>query len=157
MNTQGRYYLFKAGRLVGPLTGAKVDELRQSKKILEFSWIMDETTQTWAPIDQMPKENPFQATLSSLKERTLSGAVLWRDQTLLGSIKGIHSFGLELLVTGNSSAQKLTQNSVHTLNLIDETNQKGSNSEVIYQGHEKTEEGILLRFSWRDAPSALAA
>ena len=156
MQTIARYYLFKAGRLVGPLTGAKVEELRQSKKILEYTWIMDETSQTWTPIDTMPKENPFQATLSTLKERSLSGAFLWRDQTCSGAIKGIHSFGLEMLLpTGNSSAQKLQSNSVHVLNLVDETNLKGANTEVIYQGQEKTDEGTLLRFSWREAPSPL--
>ncbi|MBC7397256.1 MAG: hypothetical protein H7333_07410 [Bdellovibrionales bacterium] len=156
MSKPNRYYLFKAGRLVGPVTGTKIEELRVSKEILRYSWIMDETSQSWSPIDTMPTENPFEATLATLKERTLSGAFVYRDLPFTGEVKGIHSFGLELMLPkDNRSVNHIQNNSVHLLNLIDETNLKSSNAEVIFQGIEKLTEGSLLRFIWRDAPTPL--
>jgi hypothetical protein len=154
MDAKNRFYLFRNGRLVGPVSSEKVDSLRKSKEILQYSWIMDEELQRWSPIDAMPAENPFQATLSTLKERTLSGAFLNRTHPITGLIKGIHSFGVELLVDGSKS-QPIAEHSTHLLNLIDETNLKSSNAEVIYQGQEKTSDGLLLRFTWRDAPTPL--
>lgn len=156
MSIPNRFYLFKAGRLVGPVTSHKIEELRLSKEILQYSWIMEESKQTWTPIDEMPKENPFEATLTTLKERTISGAFLYRDAAFSGEIKGIHSFGLELMMPKeNRTVSHIQNNSVHLMNLIDETNLKSSNAEVIFQGIEKLAEGTLLRFIWRDAPTPL--
>ncbi len=156
MSQPNRYYLFKAGRLVGPVTSHKIDELRLSKEILQYSWIMDEAKQSWTPVDEMPKENPFEATLATLKERTLSGAFMYRDSAFSGEIKGIHSFGLELMLPkDNRSVNHIQNNSIHLLNLIDETNLKSSNAEVVFQGIEKVADGNLLRFTWRDAPTPL--
>jgi hypothetical protein len=152
--TTNRFYLFRNGRLVGPVSGEKVEYLRKSKEIFQYSWIMDEDHQSWIPIDAMPTENPFQATLTTLKERTLSGAFLNRAHPITGVIKGMHSFGIELLVEGQKS-QAIAEHSNHLLNLIDETNMKSTNAEVIYQGQEKTPDGILIRFHWRDAPTPL--
>ena len=154
MDAKNRFYLFRAGRLVGPVGPEKVESLRKSKEIFHYSWIMDEETQRWVPIDSMPSENPFQASLSTLKERTLSGAFLNRAHPVTGVIKGMHSFGIELLVEGTKS-QAIADHSAHLLNLIDETNSKSTNAEVIYQGQEKTSEGILLRFTWREGPTPL--
>ena len=154
MTPKSRYYLFRAGNLIGPVSAQKIDNLRRSKEISQYSWIMDEEHQRWAPVDEMPHENPFQATLSHLKERTLSGALLNRNQTFSGIIQGIHSFGLELLIAGKKTFSVALQ-SAHLLNLIDETNLKSTNAEVIYQGQEKTADGLLLRFTWRDSPSTL--
>ena len=156
MSKPNRYYLFKAGKLVGPVTGLKIDELRLSKEILRYSWMMDESTQAWTPVDEMPTENPFEATLTTLKERTLSAAFLYRDSAFTGEVKGIHSFGLEVMVPKESrSVNHIQANSIHVLNLIDETHLKSSNAEVIFQGLEKIAEGIILRFMWRDAPTPL--
>jgi hypothetical protein len=154
MENKNRFYLFKSGRLVGPLSASKVEELRKSKDLYQYSWMMSEENQSWMPVDEMPSENPFRATLSTLKERTLSGAFLNRAHPVTGIIKGIHSFGLELLTPG-SKLISILEHSIHLLNLIDETNLKSSNAEVVFQGQEKTESGILLRFTWRESPTPL--
>ena len=152
-NSKNTYYLFKAGRLIGPLTAEKVEALRASREIFQYSWIMDEAHQTWTPVDEMPKENPFQASMKQLKERTLSGAFLHRQNVFEGIIRGIHSFGIELLLPkDNRTHTQLQGESSFLLNLIDETNSKSSNASVVYQGSESTDAGILLRFNWQDLP-----
>ena len=150
------YYLFKGGRLVGPVTAEKVESLRKNREIYQYSWIMDETHQTWMPIDEMPTENPFQATLSQLKERTLSGAFIYRQNVVEGTVKGIHSFGIEVLLSKESKHhQGLKSDTYFLLNLVDETNSKASNANVIYLGSEVTEAGTLLRFNWQDQPNPI--
>lgn len=155
-NSPNTYYLFKSGRLIGPVTSEKIEALRSSKEIYQYSWIMDEAHQTWMPIDEMPTENPFQATLSQLKERTLSGAFVHRHHVVEGTVKGIHSFGIELLVPKEQrDHQGMTKESRVLINLVDETHLKTSNANVIYQGSEPTEAGTLLRFNWQDQPNPL--
>jgi hypothetical protein len=154
MEPKSRVYLLKTGHHVGPVSAQKIEELRRTKEIYLYSWMMDESSQRWLPVDEMPKENPFQASLSTLKERSLSGAFLNRAHPISGMIKGLHSFGVELLVEG-SKLFALMEKSIHLLNLIDETNFKSSNAEVIFQGQEKTSDGILLRFTWRESPTPL--
>ena len=142
------------GRLLGPLSEQKIEAMRQSKEIFRYMWIMSEQDQRWLAIDDMPSENPFQVTVDALKERTLSGAFMNRSHPVSGIIKGIHSFGVELLVEGQKFVSLLEQ-PFHMMNLIDETNHKSSNAEVVFQGQEKTTDGILLRFAWKEAPIAL--
>ncbi len=155
-NAKNTYYLFKTGRLIGPVTAEKIESLRASKEIYQYSWIMDEGTQTWAPVDEMPSENPFQASMKQLKERTLSGAFLHRQNVFEGIIRGIHSFGIELLLPKeNRMHAQLQSESSFLLNLIDETNSKSSNASVVYQGSESTDAGTLLRFNWQDLPNPI--
>jgi hypothetical protein len=149
-----RIYLFKAGRLIGPVSAQKVEELRKSKEIYQYSWMMDEDSQRWTPIDEMPKENPFQASMTTLKERVLSGAFLNRTSPVTGIVRGLHSFGVELFISG-TKAPPLNERSTYLMNLIDETNLKSTNAQVTYQSQEKTTDGILLRFNWRDEPTPL--
>jgi len=156
MSTQNRYYLFKAGKLTGPLSSSKVEELRSSGKLSHYSWMMDESTQTWSPIETMPTENPFQASLQTLKERILSGAFQHRGKALTGIVKGMHSFGLEILMPKESREWNgLSTSSPVVLNLVDETHLKASNTKVTFQSAEPTSEGTVLRFSWHDAPAPL--
>ena len=151
---KNRIYLFKAGRLIGPVSEQKIEDLRKSKEIYQYSWMMDEANQKWTPIDEMPKENPFQASLTTLKERVLSGAFLNRTNPVTGIVRGLHSFGVELFIEGTKTPA-LNERSTYLMNLIDETNLKSTNAEVIYQSQEKTSDGILLRFNWRDGPTPL--
>jgi hypothetical protein len=153
-SNSNRYYLFKAGRLVGPLTAEKIDEMRANGQINQYSWMMDEQKQVWAPVEAMPKENPFQASLASLKERVLSGAFIHRGIPLTGVVKAIHTYGLEILLE-TASPGGLNSRVPIRLNLVDETHFKASNAEVLFQNMEKTAQGVLLRFSWKDLPSTL--
>ena len=156
MSNQNRYYLFKSGKLTGPLSQSKIEEMRSNGKILTYSWMMDETTQTWSPIEGMPTENPFQASLQTLKERILSGAFQHRGKALSGIVKGMHSFGLEILMPKESRDWNgLSTSAPLLLNLVDETHLKTSNAKVTFQAAEATSEGTLLRFSWHEAAAPL--
>jgi hypothetical protein len=118
--------------------------------------MMDETTQTWSPIEGMPTENPFQASLQTLKERILSGAFQHRGKALSGIVKGMHSFGLEILMPKESRDWNgLSTSAPLLLNLVDETHLKTSNAKVTFQAAEATSEGTLLRFSWHEAAAPL--
>jgi hypothetical protein len=152
------YYLFKAGKMVGPLNERRIDAMRKSGEILQFSWIIDQAKQQWSPVDTIPHENPFLATKEAMGERVISGAFLWLTKPYVGLVKGIHSFGLELFVDkktlGTSSWKNvgLNQNSSVHLNLVDETHAKWLNAKVVFQTMEEQSDGLLLRFGWLDEP-----
>jgi hypothetical protein len=151
-----RYYLFKAGQLFGPVTHEKLETLRQTGELLRYSWIMNETDQTWEPVDTVPKENPFTATQAALKSRDFSGAFVFGKHPYVGEVKGIHSFGVELFVsqTGRKIAG-LEPNIVLQLNLADETHDQAINTEVVFQQAEEQPDGVLLRFGWVHGPAQL--
>ena len=156
MSNQNRYYLFKSGKLTGPLSQSKIEEMRSTGKLLQYSWMMDETTQSWSPIEGMPTENPFQASLQTLKERILSGAFQHRGKALSGVVRGMHSFGLVILLPRESRDWNgLSTTTPLTLNLVDETHLKTSNAKVTFQAAETTADGTLLRFSWHEAAAPL--
>src|SRR6185369_4026367 len=67
-NSPNRYYLFKAGQLSGPFSADRVNQMRASRELNTYSWIIDEGSQKWSPVDDMPKNNPFEASLKSLSD-----------------------------------------------------------------------------------------
>ncbi len=154
-NTQ-RYYLYKDGSLLGPLNEDQLNALKVSKKINQYSWIIDEAKQSWSPITAAPSENPFQMTEKAIGKSELTGAFVFMKQPFLGVIQGIHSFGVELLVKQTAlKSLSLIPESIIRLNLADETNSKEFHTQVKYQGSERHPEGILLRFGWMSALAQL--
>jgi hypothetical protein len=158
MSNLNHYYLYKAGKMVGPITELRLDAMRRSGEILHYSWIIDQLQQEWSPVDHVPHENPFLATKEAIGERVISGAFLWLTRPYIGLVKGIHSFGLELFVDkaslGTSSWKNvgLSMNSAVQLNLVDETHAQWLNAKVVFQTMEEQGDGLLLRFGWSDAP-----
>lgn len=151
-----RYYLFKAGQLHGPVSAEKLETLRKTGELLRYSWIMNETDQSWEPVDAKPKENPFTATKSALKSRDFSGAFIFAKNPYLGEVKGIHSFGVEILVPQSTrKIAGLEPNTVLQLNLADETHDQAINTEVVFQQAEEQSDGLLLRFGWVHGPAQL--
>ena len=76
----------------------------------------------------------------------------------LGIVKGIHSFGLELLIQATPTLRRslgIQPESVLQLNLADETNGNAVNAKVVFQSCEDHAEGILLRLGWLTAPVLL--
>jgi hypothetical protein len=151
-----RYYLFKAGQLHGPIAQQRLDDLRSTGELLRYSWIMNESEQTWTPVEPAPRENPFNSTQKTLNSRDFSGAFVFGKHPYLGEVKGIHSFGLELLVPQtHTKIAGLLPNTVLQLNLADETHDQAINTEVVFQQAEEQGNGVLLRFGWVHGPAQL--
>ncbi len=151
-----QFYLFKSGLMVGPVTTEKLESLRSSGELSKYSWIMDDVNQTWQPVITMPGENPFQTTKDTLKARDLSGSFVFSKHPYLGMVKGIHSFGIELLMNLKvSRIAGLKTDTVLQLNLVDETNAQWVNARVVFQSAEEQADGLLLRFGWVNAPAML--
>jgi len=155
MKTVTQYYLFKSGLLVGPVTPEKIEALRASGEINKYSWIMDDVNQAWQPVIAMPSENPFQKTKEVLQARDLSGSFVFSKKPYLGMVKGIHSFGVELLLEVKTRLAGLNPETVLQLNLVDETNAHWVNTKVVFQSAEERIDGLLLRFGWQGVPAAI--
>lgn len=150
------YYLFKSGKILGPIPKEKLEQLKLSGELLHYTWIIEERNQQWVPVDPMPKENPFQVTEKVLGERVISGSLTLFKNPLVGLVKGIHSFGLELLISAeeavNTRLNLIKQPIPVDMNLLDETHEKWLNAKMIFQSAEKNQDGILIRFGWASTP-----
>jgi hypothetical protein len=156
MKPASQFYLFKSGLMVGPVTPEKLEALRASGEISKYSWIMDDINQTWQPVITQPNENPFQRTQEVLKARDLSGTFVFSKKPYMGMVKGIHSFGIELVMTLKTlRIAGLKADTVLQLNLLDETNAQWVNTKVVFQSAEEQADGLLLRFGWLNAPAIL--
>ena len=142
--------------MVGPVTPEKLEALRASGEISKYSWIMDDVNQTWQPVTGMPGENPFQKTQEVLQARDLSGSFVFSKKPYLGMVKGIHSFGIELIMNiKNLRVSGLKPDTVLQLNLADETNSQWVNTQVVFQSAEDHDDGVILRFGWLNAPAMI--
>lgn len=47
-------YISKAGKTEGPFTEAQIDAMKASGELFQYSWIWNETTSVWDPIDKAP-------------------------------------------------------------------------------------------------------
>jgi hypothetical protein len=156
MKTPTRYYLFKAGQLHGPVTDEKLTAMRVSGDLGRYSWIINEADQTWLPVESAPTENPFTASEKTLKSRDFSGAFIFGKHPYLGEVKGIHAFGLELLVPqASAKIAGLQANTVLQLNLADDSQSQAINTEVVFQQAEVQSDGVLMRFGWVHGPAQL--
>ncbi len=148
-----RIYLFKAGKLFGPLHETKIDQMKESGELKDYSWMMNEANQTWVPIEAMPSDNPFQESLKSLHDRSISGIFIHRGHAHSGIVTKMHSFGIELWVPFNEGARPgLSPQTSILMNLVDETHLKTSNAGMVFQTAVKSEDGVLLHFGWENGP-----
>ena len=155
MNTHAQhYYLFKAGKLVGPLSETRIDAMRKNGELLQYSFMIDDKTQKWSPTELTPSINPFAQNKENLEERVISGAFSWLNRPYLGQVKGMHDFGIELLLD-QGSIKGLQMNTPLQLNLVDETNSQWLNTKVIFQNAEENQNGILLRLNWAEGMEVL--
>jgi hypothetical protein len=151
-----KYYLYKQGTLTGPVASDKIEELKISKKLFEYQWMIDDESQTWKSICETPKENPFQISQKNMKDRTLSGAFFIAKNAYSGEIRTIHSFGVEIVLQHQKSILRgLSEFKSIFLNLCDETNFTFVNAKAIVQSQELTEDGLHIRFSWDQQGVAL--
>lgn len=150
-----QFYLFKSGLMVGPVTPQKLEALRANGEINQYSWIMDDINQTWQPVIHMPGENPFLQTKNTLQARDLSGSFIFSKRPYLGMVKGIHSFGIEIMMDLKTRVAGLNPETILQLNLLDETHKQWVNTKVVFQSAEEQSEGLLLRFGWVNAPAML--
>ena len=115
--------------------------------------MIDESNQKWHPVDAQPTENPFTATKETLGERVVSATFLYMKRPFIGLVKGIHSYGLEIIVDHDiNKILGMSPNTVIQLNLVDETNEQWINTKVVFQSQEQTKLSVILRFGWLEGP-----
>jgi hypothetical protein len=155
-NLPKTYYLFKAGRLTGPISHDRYDAMKLSGELLSFSWVIHEQDQKWTVIDPSPSENPFAASKKAIGERELSGAFLMGHEPIHGKVMGIHSYGIELKAN-DIDLRHLKMGVVKNipLHLMDETHDQTLTTEVTFQGAEKMGDEVLIRFGWVSTPAQI--
>lgn len=144
-----QYYLYKQGTLTGPVDGEKMDELKKSRKLFEYQWMIDSESQSWKSICEVPRDNPFRMSEKNMKDRQLSGAFFIAKTPYIGEIRQIHSFGVEIVLQNQKGLLRgLTESKSIFLNLCDETNYTFVNAKAIIQSQEYASDGLHIRFNW---------
>lgn len=151
-----QYYLYKPGTLTGPVAVEKIEELKKTKKLYEYQWMIDSESQTWKSICETPKENPFKISQKNLKDRTLSGAFFIARNAFVGEIKQMHAFGVEIVLKNQKTPLRgISETKSIFLNLCDETNYTFVNAKAFLQSQEFAEDGLHVRFNWDQQEIAL--
>jgi hypothetical protein len=149
MSKESSYYLFNTNGLYGPFTSAKIDTMRASGEIKRYVWIINEQLQSWEPVTAPPNENPFTKSKETLGAKDISAAFLVREEAVMGKVKGMHSYGIELWIAGETKRQiGITPGATVSLNIVDEGNLVSVNTKMKFQSFEDQAEGTLLRFGW---------
>lgn len=151
-----QYYLYKQGTLTGPVDTEKLEDLKTSRKLYEYQWMIDSESQTWKSICDSPGENPFKISQKNLKDRILSGAFFIAKKAYSGEIRSIHSFGVEIVIAKQKGMLNgFSENKSVFLNLCDETNYTFVNAKAFVQSQEIADDGLHIRFNWDQQEVAL--
>ena len=151
-----QYYLYKPGTLRGPIPADKVEELKASKKLFEYQWMIDNESQVWKSICDMPSENPFHLSQINTNGRMLSAAFFIAKNAYSGEIKQLHNFGVEILLPFQKNILRgLLESKSIFLNLCDETNFTFINAKAFIQSQEISADGLHIHFKWDQQEVAL--
>jgi len=151
-----QYYLYKNGTLSGPFNEEKLEDLKKSKKITEYHWVIDSESQTWKSVSAPPSSNPFKMSEKNMKDRTLSGAFFIAREAYAGEIHNLHSFGVEIVLKNQRNTLRgLSELKAIFLNLCDETHFTFMNAKAFFQSQELAADGLHLRFHWDQQEIAL--
>lgn len=151
-----QYYLYKQGTLTGPVGSEKLDDLKKSKKLMEYHWVIDNESQTWKSLCDAPGDNPFKMSQENMKDRSLSGAFFIAKNAYSGIIRNFHSFGVELVLKDQKNPLRgLSELKSIFLNLCDETNFTFVNAKAFMESQEVAEDGLHVRFHWDQQEVAL--
>ena len=144
-----QYYLYKQGTLTGPVASEKLDEMKKSRKLMEYHWVIDSESQTWKSISETPADNPFLISQKNMENRSLSAAFFIAKDAYAGEIRSFHSFGVEIVLKGlKNTLRGLSERKSIFLNLCDETHFTYVNAKAFMQTQEIAEDGLHVRFNW---------
>jgi len=144
-----QYYLYKHGSLTGPFGEEKIEDLKKTKKLMEYHWVIDSASQTWKSVCDAPANNPFQLSEKNMKDRSLSGAFFIAKNAYSGVIQSFHSFGVEIVLKNQKNPLRgLSELKSIFLNLCDETNFTFVNAKAFMQSQEVSDDGLHIRFHW---------
>lgn len=156
MKATKTYYLCKQDRVSGPFSSTKIEGMRKSRELFQYAYMMDNETQTWQPTEELPVMNPFLESKLTLKNRDLKAILLFRNQVIQGTVKGMHSRGIEILISTSTKKMKINSTAKVRVGLVDESTKKCINSNLLFEGSEKQPDGTLLRFEWSEGAVTLS-
>ncbi len=145
------YYLYGSGKMLGPITEEKLNQLRLQQHPLPYLWIIEESDGKWMPVEQSPNFNPFQSKNDALTTGSLSAAFTLANHPIIGQVQAYHRFGLQVWVAElgkHSDAYRIPKKPQKViLNMVDEKNQKWLVSEFHLESIERTAQGHSFTFS----------
>jgi hypothetical protein len=147
-------YLGRRGEVAGPFPAAKLDELRLTGQIWNYTYIWDDSSRQWRNLDPLPPEPG--AAVERKKEPSLDivEAICHDHRSLVaGKIENVSDFGCELVSHDHSDAPRLALNSVLVLNVMNRKGEKAVN--VRASAYEVSHQGgaWVYRIRWAHRPT----
>lgn len=150
------YYLYKNGRLTGPITSEKLEEWKRNGKYFDFHWIIDSKQQIWRSVGGPPAGNPFHVPKHSADARSVSAAFSVSKDTYVGEVARLDSFGVDVVLKNVKRLLRgYDEHRIITLNLCDEINLVFVNAKVFLQDQKLTGKDLEIRFHWDEGAVVL--
>jgi len=153
---EGMFYLGKNGRVFGPYPAAKLDELRLTGEIRNYTFIWDEAADEWRTIEPVPPRPGGGTSRGRRGDAQLETAdAICHDYNALvaGKLQNVSDMGCDLVSHDHTDSPVLALNSALVLSVLDAKGEKALNVRAAV--HEVFHDGGAWVYSlrWARRPS----
>lgn len=146
-------YLGKGGRAHGPFTTEKLEQLRLSGEIDQYTYIWEGGE--WKNLDPMPPAPGTAPTKrrSSGSLEMLEAVCHDHNAIVTGTLENVSDAGCELVSHEHADAPKLALNSTLVLNVLDSGGDKAMNVRALLSTVARRDGAWVYRIRWAQRPS----
>jgi hypothetical protein len=147
-------YLGRDGKVYGPFPAEKLDELRLTGEIWNYTYLWNESSRQWKNIDPPPPEPG--ATVPKKSDTSLKALdAICHDYSNLveGKIENVSDLGCELVSPTRFEIPKLALNSVLMLNIMDTKGEKAVNVRASVYEISRRDDAWIYRLRWAHRPT----
>lgn len=150
-----RAYLGKHGKVFGPFPMEKIEQMRLSGELFEYTYLWEEGGGEWKNIDPMPPKPGATSTRRRGDSQLESTDAICHDHNALvaGKLQNVTDSGCELVSPDPSGAPRLALNTPLVLNVMDEKSQKAMNIRAAVYEISHQEGTWIYHLRWAHRPS----
>lgn len=156
MGNKGLIYLGKAGKIYGPYSEKKVDELRMTGELLQFSYIWDEGKDDWLILDQKPpKPGTKPSKKSGIDSQLETADAICHDFNAIvaGKLQNVSDMGCDLVSRDHAGPPLLGMNTALVLNVLNPKGKESTNVKAAVYDVTLESEGWIYHLRWAHPPS----
>ncbi len=151
----GTIYLGKGGRIFGPYPAEKLDALRLTGEILNYTYLWDEGAGEWRNIDPEPPKPGSTSTRRKGDSSLETADAICHDFNALvaGRLQNVTDIGCELVSHDPADAPLLALNSALVLNIMDPKGEKAANIRAAVFEVTHSDGAWIYHLRWEHRPS----
>lgn len=148
-------YLGRGGRAHGPFPADKLEQMRLTGEIEQYTYLWDESAREWRNLDPMP---PAPGTAPARRKGgtslELTEAICHdHNAVVAGTLENVSDAGCELVSVDHADTPKLALNSALVLNVLDAAGDKAMNVRASLSDVSRRGGAWVYRIRWAQRPS----